>query len=90
MSAFATSDEGPAVGAAAGLLGTSDNGRADCACDDAHVKVRATMTAKLALLGYTLLELASGEFLVLRWDRTRHLSDLRAVSAFLRQIGGAR
>lgn len=52
-------------------------------------KQQATFKANLALLGFTLHELSSGSFLVCRWDRSRHLVDLRAVAAFLRQAGGA-
>lgn len=57
--------------------------------DSALQKRQATFTAKLALAGYSLLELSDKTFLVSRWDRSRHLADLQAVAAFLRQIGGA-
>jgi hypothetical protein len=51
-------------------------------------KRQATLAAKLALLGYSLHPLSRGGFLVSRWDRSRHLDDLGAVAAFLRQVGG--
>ena len=85
----APNDEGPTV-AGSSLQGTTENEHLDCANDDALVKVRASLTAKLALLGYSLHQLSGGGYLVSRWDRTRHLNDLHAVSAFLRQVGGAK
>ncbi len=50
----------------------------------------ATLQALLALAGgFTLLELADGSYLVTRWNCCRPLADLRAVAAFVRQVGGA-
>ena len=50
----------------------------------------ATLQALLALAGgFTLLELADGSYLVTRWNCCRPLADLRAVAAFVRQMGGA-
>lgn len=50
----------------------------------------ATLRAELAILGgFTLLELADGSYLVTRWNCCRPLADLRAVAAFVRQVGGA-
>ena len=60
----------------------------DSASDDGAVKNRATLTAKLALLGFTLHELSDGAFLVCRWDRSRRLADLTAVADFLRHAAG--
>jgi hypothetical protein len=51
-------------------------------------KALATLRAQLALLGYALHELSSGEYVVWRWDRVRSLPDLHAVSRFLHQVGG--
>lgn len=53
-------------------------------------KARATLAAMLAIRGFSLLELACGGYLVARWDRTVHCSDLAQVRAFYqRAIGGA-
>lgn len=50
-----------------------------------------TLRALLALAGgFTLLELADGSYLVTRWNCCRPLADLRAVTAFVRQVGGQR
>jgi hypothetical protein len=50
----------------------------------------ATLRALLALAGgFTLLELADGGYLVTRWNCCRPLADLRAVAAFVSQVGGA-
>jgi hypothetical protein len=50
----------------------------------------ATLQALLALAGgFTLSELADGSYLVTRWDFCRPMADLRAVAAFVRQVGGA-
>ena len=48
-----------------------------------------TLRASLALKGYSLHELSCDGYLIARWNLTRHAPDLRAVGAFLRQIGGA-
>ena len=48
-----------------------------------------TLRAKLALSGYSLLELSCDGYLITRWNLTRPAPDLRAVGQFLRQIGGA-
>lgn len=54
-------------------------------------KLFATLQAKLALAGgYALQELADGGYLITRHDWCCRVPDLRAVIAFLRQIGGAR
>jgi hypothetical protein len=55
-----------------------------------HGKRFATLQALLALAGgFTLSELADGSYLVTRWDFCRPMADLRAVAAFVRQVGGA-
>ena len=56
-------------------------------CEDER-KQQSTLAARLALRKYTLHELACGGFLIARWDRTAHCSDLGAVVAFLRRLGG--
>ena len=48
-----------------------------------------TLRASLALNGYSLHELSCDGYLIAQWNLTRHAPDLRAVGAFLRQIGGA-
>jgi hypothetical protein len=61
----------------------------DCARGDARRKVVEDMRARLALAGgHVLHELPDGSFLVCKWGMSRALPDLRAVAAFLRQIGG--
>jgi hypothetical protein len=59
--------------------------------ETAHAKIVATRRAELALLGgFTLVELADGSYLVTKWNCCRPLADLRAVTAFVRQVGGQR
>lgn len=54
---------------------------------DALRKSIATLTAHLALKGFSLHELADGSYLVARWDRTLHCPDLHAVRAFCHRVG---
>ena len=76
-----------AVGAVEGQ-GTTDFAIFDQRADDG--KRFATLRAELAILGnFTLLELADGSYLVTRWNCCKPLADLRAVAAFVRQVGGA-
>ena len=55
---------------------------------DTERKAVATLAARLAFMGFSLHELACGGFLIARWDRTAHCSDLHAVAAFLRRVEG--
>lgn len=55
--------------------------------DDGGSKALATMKARAALCGCTLIEMADGEFLLARWNY-RAVPCLRAVGDLLRQIGG--
>lgn len=55
---------------------------------DAERKTYLTLQARLALKGYSMIELSTGAFLISRWDRSAHCSDLTAVRAFLARIGG--
>ena len=48
----------------------------------------ASLRAQLCQTGYSLSELACDGYVIARWNLTRNASDLRAVGAFLRQIGG--
>ena len=50
-------------------------------------KTRATLTALLALKGYSLHELTDSSFLASKWNCTKHLPGLYAVQAFARQVG---
>lgn len=83
-------------------LNTDVNERLNCAAEraaeqahsmsypcDAERKAQATLTAMLALRGYSVHELACSGFFVSRWDRSMHCSDLAQVRAFYRRIGGA-
>lgn len=45
-------------------------------------KLRATITARLALKGYALHELACGGYVIASAAGTRYAADLRAASAF--------
>jgi len=60
---------------------------------DQQDKAFATRRAELALRGYSLSRTHSDDgpsvFHVSRWGMVRELRDLPAVTAFLRQIGGA-
>ena len=55
--------------------------------DDGASKALATMKARAALCGCTLIELADGEFLVARWNYSKAVPCLRAVGDMLRQMG---
>jgi hypothetical protein len=56
--------------------------------DDGDSKALATMKARAALCGRTLIEMADGEFLVAKWNYSRAVPCLRAVGDLLRRIGG--
>jgi hypothetical protein len=51
-------------------------------------KALGAITARLMAEGYSLHELACGGYLVARWDRTLHCSDLAGVRQFYSRIGG--
>lgn len=51
-------------------------------------KAPGAITARLMAKGYSLHELACGGYLVARWDRTLHCSDLAGVRQFYSRIGG--
>lgn len=58
--------------------------------DDARRRKRfETRRAELARLGYQLLELSDGTYLICKWDRSFHAECLRGVEAFLARVGGA-
>ena len=70
---------------------TLEKQQPDCAnaCElDQGSKQLSTLRASLALKGYSLHELSCDGYLIARWNLTHHAPDLRAVGAFLRQIGG--
>ena len=58
--------------------------------EDAERRRFANLRARLALRGFVLHELATGGYLVGRWDRTKYAPDLAAVAAFLAQVTGER
>lgn len=64
----------------------SDHQHPHCAADQGEVKRLATVTAKLAIAGYSLVQLQSGSFLVGRWTSTEELADLGAVEQFLLRV----
>ena len=66
---------------------------ADIVADDAPAcleKRFATLAALLALKGYSLHALAGGGYLIARWDRTNHCSDLAQCRDFARRMGATR
>lgn len=83
-----SNDEAPAGCAAQGFREQESAASANCANDNGDRKALATMKARAALCGYTLIEMAGGEYLLARWNYTRALPCLRAVGDLLRQIGG--
>lgn len=66
---------------------TCDNQPLHFANSDDTSKALATLKAKAALCGCTLIEMADGEFLVARWNYSRAVPCLRSVGNLLRQIG---
>ncbi len=85
------------------MIRPNDEGAGDCSAkppktyqnqhlhfanDDGDGKALATMKARAALCGCTLIEMADGEFLVARWNYSKAVPCLRAVGDLLRQIGG--
>ena len=75
---------------------THTNGACDFApalttgqADDEQRTPFTSLRDRLALSGYSLHELSCDGYLIARWNLTRHAPDLRAVGAFLRQIGHA-
>lgn len=79
-------DEGHRANGAPPIQAQANN--QDCANGDGDGKALATMKARAALCGCTLVEMADGEFLVARWNYSRALPCLRAVGDLLRQMGG--
>jgi hypothetical protein len=49
----------------------------------------ATLRARYALAGFSLLELPDSSLVAARWGRYRTLPDVTAAHRFLRLIGGA-
>ena len=82
-------DEALAGGAVQGFSGVAQSVSQHPIADDLQRKAFTTLQAKFAMLGFSLNQLSSGGFLVGKWGRARHLSDLNEVNAFLRQVGGA-
>lgn len=78
-------DETLAVGAAQGFRGQAETNTNQSSSDDSRKEVD-TATARLALLGFSLHELAGGGFLIARYDRVLHAPDLRSVQAFQRRM----
>ncbi len=68
----------------------SKTDRRDSATDAGERKRRNTLVAHLALRGYELRELASGELLVTRWGLQRFCATLEAAEDFARQVGALR
>jgi len=75
------------VSSGAGFRGQNEIDSRDCAQTDAERKPFAQLAAHAALAGYTLHEIASGEFLLCRWGMAKELPDLHAVAALLGRMG---
>ena len=67
----------------------SQHTQPDSRTADGNCKAFATLSAQLALRGYSLHELSDETFFITRWNLSRHVADLQAVARFARQIGGA-
>ena len=81
-------DDGPGVGSTeAAELSNVCTPIVSVQADERNAQ--STLAALLALRGFSLHELAGGGFLVARWDRTLHCSDLAGVRAFYGRLGGA-
>ena len=72
---------------------TSAHNDLDTATKDRNNKVFTTLAAQLALKGHQLARTEAKDgavgYYVHRWGNVKHLPDLDAVAAFLRQIGGS-
>lgn len=77
-------DEGASARDASPLF--SNHQHRHCAVDQGEVKRLATVTTKLALAGYSLVQLQAGSYLVGRWTSSRELTDLSAVEQFLQRV----
>ena len=65
----------------------TQNNHPHFANDDGASKALATMKARAALCGCTLIELADGAYLVGRWNYSKAVPCQRAVGDMLRQMG---
>ena len=79
-------DEGQRANAAPQVQ--TQNNHPHFANDDGASKALATMKARAALSGCTLIELADGAYLVGKWNYSKAVPCLRSVGNLLRQIGG--
>jgi len=64
----------------------ANNSQPDSGADFAEVKRLATVTARLALAGFSLESLSAGGFLVFRWNLSKVLPDLLAVEQFYKRV----
>lgn len=79
---------------APGEVGTDDRAQEQNQTDTAIVahaavlrKALATLTAKLALRGYELHQMADSSLLISRWNLSRPLADLDAARKFAERVG---
>ena len=89
MTAGPVYDEALTVGAAQGIGEQTQASPVSVTDLDAARKGFTNIAAQLALMGYALYELSCGGYLIARWDRNLHCSDLNGVRAFYQRIGGA-
>lgn len=50
-------------------------------------KLRATLIARLALVGFAVHPVDVGGFLVTKWNLSRYCGDLHSLAAFAKQVG---
>ncbi len=75
---------------AGGLSADNQTDTPIVADDESVDKIKWTLVAKFALVGFAVHELAEGGFLVCKWNLSRHCPDLPALMAFARQVGAQR
>jgi hypothetical protein len=84
----AIKDDAPRLAGAEGIRGQEQNDSPDFDSSDAQRKTLVTLTAKLAIAGYSLYPLGDGGYLACRWGQSRAIADLYGVQRFLRQVAG--
>ena len=84
-----TKEDAPRLAGDEGIRRREQDDNQDSDATDAQRKALATLTAKMAIAGFSLHPLADGSFLACRWGLSRPLPDLYAAHRFLRHIGGA-
>ncbi len=68
------------------MIAQAANGRDEARAES---KRHATLQAQLALRGFVLRKLDTGEYVVTKWQLCRELADLNAVARFATLVGAA-